>query len=308
MKTIISICFILLIMPGMSGQTRNTSKVKVLNLAEAFSMQQDVNLSRFVSSVTYLTLKTDPEAAIAEYAQFEVTNDFVIVRQMGATRNGQILLFDRNSGNFIREIGKQGRAPGEFMMYSLLPFNPLKKEIYALDGRGNLLIYDLIGRNTGRVNMPELKNPEATDEMNSMALAAFTTIIDNDTFVLQVPNSSGVEKRKLVLLSVDGNTKVFPNHLTWDASKFKGIYSPPAWGFAKFYIWDNQTNFIETYCDTLYQITKESMIPRYFFDWGKYNSPYSKQIWINDRKHFYDYFYITDIKENKNYIFARHQF
>ena len=84
-----------------------------------------------------------------------------------------------------------------------------------------------------------------------------------------------------------------------------GLFFPPPFDFVKFYLWDNRVNFIETYCDTLYQITKETLIPRYFFSWGRYNAPYSKQLEIKENGHYYDYFYIIDIDENKNNIFLR---
>lgn len=68
---------------------------------------------------------------------------------------------------------------------------------------------------------------------------------------------------------------------------------------AKFYKWASRVSFINAFCDTLYQVTKDSLIPRYFFDWGKYNAPYSKQNVIDRR----NYFVLKDINENKNYIF-----
>jgi hypothetical protein len=281
------------------GKTQAGSNVKVLNLAESFSRKEEVNLSRFVNGIKYIKLETTSESMIGGYAQFEVTNDFVIVRQMGPSSKWQILLFDKATGKFLREIGKAGRGPGEFAMYSLIPFNPVKKEIYATDTRGNILIYNLNGVYTGKIVIPEFKKDEPV---------AFTSILDYDTFVMQVVNTSGSEKRKLLLLSSNGKTKTFPNKLMLDTTKIKRIISPPPWGFGNFYIWDNKTNFIELYCDTLYQITKNSMIPRYFFDWGKYNSPYSKQLWLSDRQHFYDYFYITKILENKSYIFVQTNF
>lgn len=107
-------------------------------------------------------------------------------------------------------------------------------------------------------------------------------------------------KNKLVLFTKKGVLKTFPNHQTWNSEK-KQVPMPPFLNFGQFYKWDNKVNFIEAYCDTLYEVTKEKLIPRYYFNWGRYNAPYSKKNVIDRR----NYFFIIDIDENKNYIFFR---
>jgi hypothetical protein len=48
-------------------------------------------------------------------------------------------------------------------------------------------------------------------------------------------------------------------------------------------------------------VTKNSLIPRYYFNWGKYNAPYSRQADID----WTNYFFIKDIDENENTIFLK---
>lgn len=295
MKRILLILTGILIIQISVGQNHPGSNFMVLDMAEAFSRKEEVKLSRFVNDISYIKLEATSESLIAGYSQYEVTNDFIIVRQ-GQSRVYQILLFDRYTGKFLHQIGKAGRGPGEFFIYSIMPYNPVKKEIYGIDNSSNILIYNLNGINTGRIITPKLIDKQP---------GAFASIIDNDTFVMQVINSTDNEKRKLILLSADGKTKIFPNKLTWDTTRIKGHSSPPAWGYGNFYIWDNKTNFVELYCDTLYQVTKEAMIPRYFFNWGKYNSPYSEQLWMSDHNRFFRNFTIKLIFENKSNIFVQ---
>jgi len=301
MKISILFLSLIFILPDLNCQKLSSAKIINLDLDKAFNKQEEIPISRLVDKVTFTILENNPIAPVASFHQVEVTNEFVIVRQQGGNRNWQILLFDRKSGKFLREIGKQGRGPGEFMMYSLIPFNPIKEEIYAIDSQGNLLVYNTQGVYLGSVKMP---NPAAQP-------AAFNSIVDGNIFVVYVGNASGNEKRKLILTNSDGTIKIFPNYLTWDAEQFwnstqkRGFLPPPPWGFSKFYTWDNKTNFIEIYCDTLYQLTKNLLIPRYYFNWGKYNAPYSKQIWATDSKNAKNYFFITDIFENAMNIFTR---
>lgn len=289
MKSLIFIVFSILFIQSLCAQSGNKSKVTILNLAESFSKQQEVSLSKFVDKITYIPLETNPEALIPEFGHFEVTEEFVIAKT-GDRGKFRILLFDRKTGKFIRQIGKQGRGPGEFHIWSPLPFNPVKKELYAIGASGEILVYNLSGSYIDKIQ----------DKMLSTITHAFYSTIDSNIFVGYVPNFSGLEKKKLVLLSKEGVLKIFPNYLTWKSESKSGTIVAP-FDFVQFYRWDNKVNFIEAYCDTLYQITIDSLLPRYFFDWGKYNAPYSKQTDIK----WYDYFFIMDIDENKNYIFFR---
>lgn len=301
------IIFNILLIQSLSAQTGNKSKLIILNLAEAFSRQQEVPLSRFVNKITYVPLETKQESLISSSPNIEVSDDFVIVKNGGQSKN-QILLFDRNTGKFIREIGKQGRGPGEYMSVGFIPFNPVNKEVYAISASREILTYDLSGNNIDKIKIPEFKDTKmvkadqtpAQNALLSKIMLTFYAILDSNIFVGYVQNFSGWENRKLVLLSNEGVLKIFPNYLTWDREKGNGFLLPPG-GFAKFYRWDNKLNFIETFCDTIYQVTKSSLIPRYFFDWGKFNAPYSKQVEV--AKDWYNFFFISNISENKNYIF-----
>jgi hypothetical protein len=312
MKTSILIVFLIMLIPILSSQSGNKSKLTCLNLAESFSKQQEVPLSRFVDKIDYIPLEINPEALISEYASFEVTHDFIFVRQFGVNGKPQILSFDRNTGKFIREIGVQGRGPGEFYMYSSVPFNPVKKELYAIGVSNDLLAYDISGKNMDRIKIPEWIDPQIPPKTDSNSkidnqaiMITADNFLENNIFVGYIINYSGWEKRKIALFTKDRVLKVFPNYLTWKREVWKGFGVPPPGGFAKFYRWENKLNFIEAFCDTLYYVTKEALLPRYFFDWGKYNAPYSEQGEIHSSGHTFDYFYITQIDENKNNIFIQ---
>jgi hypothetical protein len=219
----------------------------------------------------------------------------------------QILLFDRKTGKFIREIGKQGRGPDEYQVYSYIPFNSDKREIYALGPSRQILVYDLSGKIIDRISPPIWKdigipeNDEIFRHFQTIYVQYYNTLVPN-IFVGYVRNNSGTEKRKVVLFSKDGYLKVFPNHLIYKREDWRQFWHPPG-QFAKFYKWNNELNFIEAFCDTLYHITKDRLIPRYYFNFGRFNPPYTKQPDIMLQKHWYEYFFIINICENQDYIF-----
>ncbi len=220
---------------------------------------------------------------------------------------GQMLLFDKNTGNFIREIGKYGKGPGEYLFYCYVPFNPIKKSLYALNGSRNILVFDLSGKTIDEINArtPALINKGENIDLSTSNIS-WINMLDSDIFVGYVPNTSGKEDKKIILLSKQGILKIFPNWMTWNKQGYiiGGIGGHS--GISKFYKWDNKLNFYENFCDTLFYVTKESLIPRYYFNWGSDKIPYSKQGELAmSMSQLLNSFLISQIYENTNYIFVK---
>jgi hypothetical protein len=300
---IISITFI----QSLTGQNNLESQLININILKSLNEKKTVQLSRFVEGVTYIPIETNPEILLAGDAEFDVTDEYIIVRNGKRDMKYQILLFDRKTGKFIREIGKQGRGPDEYQVYSYIPFNSDKREIYALGPSRQILVYDLSGKIIDRISPPIWKdigipaNDEIFNHFQTIYVQYYNTL-DPNIFVGYVRNNSGMEKRKVVLFSKNGYLKVFPNHLIYKREDWRQFWQPPG-QFAKFYKWNNELNFIEAFCDTLYRITKDRLIPRYYFNFGRFNPPYSRQPDIMLEKHWYEYFFIIKICENQDYIF-----
>jgi hypothetical protein len=181
--------------------------------------------------------------------------------------------------------------------------------LYAINFSREILVYDLSGENidiikTPFIPDPQINLPNSSKEQNESAglmFLMFYDILETDIFVGYFQNYSGFEKRKLILLNRNGILKIFPNYLTWNRGTGGGFMRPPG-GFAKFYRWDNNLNFLEIFCDTLYQVTKDKLIPRYYFDIGKtYKAEYSKQSEVAPKGD--QYYFMVKIIENKNHIF-----
>jgi hypothetical protein len=306
-KTIVLFSFTLLIIPALSAQTGNKSKLIILNLEEAFSQQQDIPLSTFVDKISYVPLETKPDIVLGRTARFEVTDDFILVKNVGLGQATQILLFDRSTGKFIREIGKPGRGPGEYYGISFLPYNLETKEIYASGPSGEIMVYDVSGKYIEELKKPSWTDPKAPNEFSSRKTVGAESLFDGKTFAGYVINFNGWEDRKLLLFTREGIIKIFPNYMTWTRKDWKRWSSPPG-GYDKFYQWDRKLYFIETFCDTLYQVTGEVLLPRYYFNFGKFKAEYSKQEEIVTAALIPNYFFLTDIDENNDYIFIQLSF
>jgi len=306
MKSFLLFLISILIVLSSCGTNREESQVTTLNLPEAFSQRQEVLLSRFIDKISYVPLETKPDLVLARMARFEVTDDFIIVRNVGLGQKPQILLFDRNTGRFIKEIGKQGRGPGEYENISFLPFNSSKNEIYAEGPSRELLVYDIYGKYIDKIKIPQWIDDKAPDNHNRKTSYP-DNMLDKNIFASYVLNSSGKEQRKMVLFTKEGIFKIFPNSQTYTRNDW-GFSASTAGGYAKFYRWANNLYFIEIFCDTLYHVTKNELKPRYYFDCGKYKALYSKQEEILANRNTPEYFFISDIDESKDYIFMQLQY
>jgi hypothetical protein len=302
MSTVASILLIMLIITTLSGQVENKSEVTVINLEKSFSNLQEVPLSLFVDDITYIPLETCPQAMIGGgIVNYEITDDYIIVRQY-MERKYQIMLFDRKTGKFLREIGKNGRGPGEYSFFCFVPFNPVKKVLYAMSSSREILVYDVSGRNIDKIKMPEYEDQYGEVIPLGTKPILFENMLDDNVFVGQFYNLYGMEKYKLVLLSRESVLKIFPNFQSQN-KQIKGI---PVINRADttFYKWDNKLYYLEAFCDTLYEVTKKSLIARYAFDLGKRKLSWTKLAdgSFSDTRNFS---FITDVDENKNYIFLK---
>ncbi len=296
MKTLGLILFICMLFQTVSAQSGDKSQMKILDLAKAFSNQQETPLSKFVKTIKYVPLETNSQALLSGIGNYEVSDKYIICKDYNNGEN-KILLFDRETGKFLRQIGKQGQGPGEYRSTGYLPYNSIKKEFYALGVR-EIFMYDLTGKYIDKIKYPAWTNPKEYSNLPITRELVFKNMLDGDTFVGYCENTTGTETRKIVLLSKNGYIKVYPNYQTFKRGN-TFINGPET----NFYKWGGNLYFIETFCDTLYQITKDALVPRYYFDWGKNNAPYSMQAEIGYTHRWQDFFFIMNISENKNYIF-----
>lgn len=132
MKNVLSIFVLFLLSSTLCGQSLNKSNLVVLDLDQAFSRQEEVPLSKFLGNIKFVPLETTPQAIIGSIPHYEVTDQYIIVRNFNNPK--QIFIFDRETGKFIREIGKYGRGPDEYLRFSFIPFDWGQK-LYELKGK-----------------------------------------------------------------------------------------------------------------------------------------------------------------------------
>lgn len=103
----------------------------------------ELKLSDIVQSCEIIKLQTIPEALFDRAWHAEVSEKYICVKSYGRE---PAKLFDKK-GQYIRDIGKIGRGPGEYQTLSGLQFSPKGDRLFLLPfgTTRKILVYDLNG-------------------------------------------------------------------------------------------------------------------------------------------------------------------
>ena len=297
MKQILTFYLLLLSFPTSFGQNLNKSSLIVFDLEKAISRQSEVPLSKFLNSINYVTLETNPHSIIGRFAHFEVTDEYIIVRDNSIPK--QILLFDRKTGKFIKSIGKYGRGPNEYSRFSYIPYDPDKRVLYAVNSLRQLLVYNLSDSDVEIIKTPDLVGSGEIIQLKKQEMS-FDIMMDDKIFVGYFINPLGMEKNVLALFTKDEVLKIFPNYqaLKTMSHGVGGLMNDNH----TIYRQDNKIYFLEVFSDTLFQLTRDSLIPRYYFKMGKFNVTWQINATM-DHKLGMNYFYMLGIDESTKYLF-----
>jgi hypothetical protein len=274
------------------------NELEIIDLAEAFSKQKEIKLSKFVSEIRYIPLELKPESVISEYPTIKVY-DYIIVRN--SSSKTPLMVFDKSNGKFIKYIGNVGRGPGEYSIPARDFYNFYNKLIYTLDySHREVKILNIDGKILSNFKSPDII--ESSVRGGKLGLS-FYTYLDDRTYVSYIDNFTGVIGTKLVIFNRDSIIKTFPNYQRWGENDITRNHRPSF--NPQFFRWDNNLYFKEAFNDTVFRVTIDKLIPRIVFKNGKFGLPYEQQQLISPSidKISGDYFLITDIYEITDFIF-----
>jgi hypothetical protein len=196
------------------------------------------------------------------------TNDSLII----AFDNKEIYLFDKETGRFIRKIGHYGKDPEgyrETTIYSF-PYDELRNTVYTKgwESMNSYYEYSISG---GLISKKILRFGDWV--INSMAR------LNDTSYVGYVWNWDGKQKTKLVVFNERyEKLKTYPQPLSFELHQIN-VFHWNGW----FYQFNNVVNFYELFTDTIYKVTKESLIPRFIFSSDAEHHPFLESIFESNR-------------------------
>lgn len=263
-------------------------QLPVLDLSTALKSPTNILVGDFIESINYIPLETTSESLVGNNPKIIVTDDYIIT-----ITYRKCLVFSRDNGDFITELGHYGRDPGGYKT-NLGLFNELSSIYYFIGWNRDLIKYSLSGEFLGSITI-EINDKE-TEALSSPD--AFSYL--NDTIlVCKLVCLDGTEPYSFYIFDDNGNLlKAIPNKMRL-SKKQEMNYSTPE---LKFHRYNGNVFFQNFFCDTVFKLTQNDIIPAFILKSGKYLLPYESKWWSNEKRKRSDFITLPSYFENSRFI------
>ena len=229
---------------------KQTGAVYTVDLNEGLKTEREFRLSEVVKDVEYIPLETTKESLFSS-AGYILTDNHILVYQW---RNPcRLLLFDR-SGKFIRQIGHEGKGPGEYISMN---------HVYPDPSEEWMIIYDYQAKRVLKYGFDgTLLSEFDASEKISGSISSMVFIEGERIAVKRSRPTSHADHYPLIqIFDYDFNLlqeKFFVYTEDLNASGWGSIGST-------FYYQDKKLHIREFFYDTLFVETEEEFKPQFYF-------------------------------------------
>ena len=229
----------------------------VIPFEKGVENEKQVKLSDIAEKITFIPMETTDASLLNKVRANNIIsvygNIVIPCFNMGA------FAFDEN-GKFIAPISRKGQGPAEFLRFVGVAGNSDLNLIYVKDGRKMMAF-----RPDGTF-VDEFKTPGALHWESSIVMQDSITLSS-------VINYTGQRPYRLILTNAQGDTlKAFPQYDRFEIPKgMNYIYINNKENFL--YQYKGESVYHDYYCDTLFTVTRDSLLPRYLLEMGEYKLP-----------------------------------
>ncbi len=212
-----------------------------------------VSLSEIGKHISYIPLELNANSAFRHIESILMNDSAIFISDMY-----RMLEFSRN-GKFVRQIGRQGKGPGESIYaWDLIPTDSV---LYMRVGDSRCYAFSPEGAFLRSIKLDSTLHPvfqilRMNDEHVAFRIANVPQYYSSN------PNSVCVTDRHFRVI------KTFGNHFKRMNRRGSGLLFLPMYSF------QGNVRFKEWGCDTLYTITPKTLIPYALFDLGDRELPY----------------------------------
>lgn len=226
--------------------------------------EMKAKMSLFFDSVHYVPLETTDDCLLGlGTMRANLIGDSLLVWDAD-----NCFLFDSKTGHCLRKIGHKGDDPEAFHSTYGNFYNPYDSLNCFFGYYNSLVRYGLDGKYVDNIKIPMISN---------WSSAKSVIPLDSTTFCTFFPNCNGSESKRIMLFDQTGDiVKEYPNNHFVKTDQF--VYDS---NDGLFYRYNNQVYFREKFIDTIYQVTKEQLLPIYRLDFSPYIFPYADRYHVN---------------------------
>lgn len=120
-----------------SGSDKGVNSNKVIDIEKSIGSIELVNLSEVAKSIDYIPLETNDSALISNISKIICENDKIYVTD----NSDKLYIFDLN-GKYLKTLNRKGRGPQEYVILRSFKVDEKTGEIFVLDSKGDILIYN----------------------------------------------------------------------------------------------------------------------------------------------------------------------
>lgn len=255
-KSLIGLVACVLLTACSSNQPEtNTSPYTVIPFEKGVENIQEIKLSDIAEKISFIPLEMTDASLVASPKIMSIV--YIDEKIMIPCTEG-ILAFDE-SGKFIKVISRKGQGPGEYVFVRCLSANEELGLLYLQD----------------HIKMRTFK-PDGTfiREYRIPTGSTFETMVVDDSLTFTAyMNSTGKRPFRLLMTNHQQDTlKAFPQY-----DRFE-IPNGGNWLYFNqkedyLYSYKQEVVYRDYYTDTIYTVTRDSLLPRYLLDMGKYHLP-----------------------------------
>jgi hypothetical protein len=260
-----------------------------VDIENKFSENKSIPLSSIGKHLDYIPLETNPNSMLERIAHISFSEDFMFIADFD-----RILQFDRK-GKFLRQIGANGRGPGEYAGIASFCIDQKNRKVFVNSCSDGCKIfeYDFNGSFIRSFNQPFMSSQFIVYDTTGFI---FYLAHDNDTTVYSKYNFYITD------YELNPNYKIKRHFIR--KSNIGGREIP-------LYYYNGKLRFKQYTVDTLYTLENEKQTPYAIFNLGKtkldpnYSFNYSNPNVAEMMKEMERFIEISDIAENDNYLFTK---
>lgn len=241
--------------------------------------------SDFGTAMRYIPLETTDDCLIGQYPTLKVLRNYIVVEA-----DNRCLLFDKNDGRFISEIGHAGQDPEAYG--SAFSWTD-GREAFLYFGRppDKLVKYDMKGNFCGSVTLTSPSGPASFFLVTDSVIVGYHSELNRGNIALSFFDTEGILQDSLPSLlekngipvndiarvtvlrkgdAVYGNWSMSGTVIIESKDGKKQMIAP---GAATLWQYNDAVRFKEFFTDTVYTVARGKLIPSVAFHTGKWRWP-----------------------------------
>jgi hypothetical protein len=287
-----------------------------IDIEHALQNPARLKASDFGNTIRYIPLETTDAGLIGSDPVLKVLKNYIVVESQRSC-----LLFNKNDGSFIAEIGHIGQGPADYS--DIYSWTDEKEEFLYFKRRPDQLIkYNMKGEFCGKVEFPTPPGLASYYLISDSDIIGYFNNVFGQTnpFVLGIFDKEGVLKDTVPQLIPDFritpdeivSVNIFKRKSSYDLygnlasagvilfdfkNDTKHVIFPNA---ARVWEKNGIIRFKEDFVDTLYTYSDKKLIPSIVFNTGKYHWPVQER---TNTKNTDERIFIADVSENETFVF-----